>query len=205
MSLRTNQTVDILVIGTGISGLGAGHYIRTELPQKSFAIVEACTQASAEPGTCSPTPDPLRLGPLHLQLVQTLAQLGHRRRAEQILDYLGATMENDLTDKIHYQHQLVKAQWSTERARWTVHIHRSDTGKHFTVSANWIFCGSGYDRYDERFTPDFPGGSKRSSTQHVRSPRVLIGQCAPSAGHGDDGGEFLGPDVSRRPGEANEE
>ena len=52
---------------------------------------------------------------------------------------------------------MVGAAWSSPDARWAVDIERADTGERVRLSANWIFCGSGYYRYDEGYTPHFEG------------------------------------------------
>lgn len=150
---------DILIIGAGISGLGAGHYVTTELAGKSFAILEGRETFGGTwdlfkyPGIRSDS-DLFTFGyefkPWRSR--DTIAD------AQQILDYLGETIdENGLADKIRYRHRVVGAQWSSDEARWTVEIEHGESAEKLWMSANFLFCGSGYYRYDEGFTPQFPG------------------------------------------------
>lgn len=153
------DTVDVLIIGAGISGVGAARYLTTEHPAKSFAIVEARDVAGGTwdlfryPGIRSDS-DLYTFGyefkPWRDK--QSIADAPH------ILDYLHETIdENGLTDLIRYRHKVIAAAWSSADARWLVDIDRTDTGERVQISARWIFCGSGYYDYDDGFSPDFAG------------------------------------------------
>lgn len=157
----TNSTpaehLDILVIGAGISGIGAGHYITTELPDKTFAILEG---RSTFGGTWDLFKYP------GIRSDSDLHTFGYEFKpweaedsiadAHKILDYLRETIEeNGLTDKIRYDHKVVSADWSSEDARWTVQVERN--GEPVVLTASWIFFGSGYYDYEQGFTPEFAG------------------------------------------------
>ncbi|WAC53593.1 flavin-containing monooxygenase [Gordonia sp. SL306] len=155
----TTESIDVLIVGAGISGIGAARYLTTEHPARSFAIVEARAAAGG-------TWDLFRYPGIRSD--SDLHTFGYEFKpwtdkqaiadAPRILDYLHETIdENGLTEHIRYQHRVVSAAWSSDDARWLVEIDRGDTGERTRISAGWIFCGSGYYDYDEGFTPEFQG------------------------------------------------
>ncbi|MDP0398516.1 flavin-containing monooxygenase [Tsukamurella strandjordii] len=157
MTSSTPEHLDILVIGAGISGIGAGHYIRTELPTKTFAILEGRD-------TFGGTWDLFKYPGIRSD--SDLHTFGYEFKpweskdsiadAHKIIDYLQETIdENDLGDKIRYNHKVISADWSSEDARWTLTIERD--GEPTTLTANWILFGSGYYDYEQGFTPEFAG------------------------------------------------
>ena len=78
--------------------------------------------------------------------------------ADSIMSYLRETIdENGIRRAIRFGHKVIEAAWSTQDARWIVQLERTDTGERVTISCGWFFCASGYYRYDEGFTPEFPG------------------------------------------------
>ncbi|WP_338673566.1 NAD(P)/FAD-dependent oxidoreductase [Streptomyces sp. SCSIO 30461] len=158
-SLPVVDSLDILVIGAGISGIGAGHYLVTEQPAKSFAILEAR-------GACGGTWDFFRYPGIRSD--SDLYTFGYEFRpwrgqesiasAPRILAYLRETVkENGLENRIRYHHRVLRADWSGEDARWLVQVERTDTGERLVFSAQWIFDAGGYYRYDEGFVPNFKG------------------------------------------------
>jgi monooxygenase len=156
---RTQDTVDVLIIGAGISGIGAARYLRTEHPGRSLAIVEAREAAGGTwdlfryPGIRSDSD-------LHTFGYEFKPWTDRQAIADapRILDYLHETIEeNALAPYIRYQHRVVAASWSSDDALWSVSVERTDTGERIGINARWIFCGSGYYDYDEGFSPDFAG------------------------------------------------
>jgi cation diffusion facilitator CzcD-associated flavoprotein CzcO len=153
------EHLDVLVVGAGISGIGAGRYLKAELPATSFAILEA---RAASGGTW----DLFRYPGIRSD--SDLHTFGYEFKpwrdeqaiadAPRILAYLRETItENGLDTHIRYHHRVLAASWSTADARWTVDVERTDTGERLQLSAGWLFCAGGYYRYDEGFTPVFPG------------------------------------------------
>ena len=160
------QHVDVLIVGAGISGIGAGRYLRTELPTKTFAILEA---RAALGGTW----DLFRYPGIRSD--SDLHTFGYEFKpwrdeqsiadAPRILDYLRETAtENGLDDTIHYHHKVLDAAWSSQDARWTVQVERADTGETFEMTCGWLFGAAGYYRYDEGFTPEFEGRDRFGGT-----------------------------------------
>ena len=164
--MATTQTpvehLDVLVVGAGISGIGAGRYLATELPGKSFAILEAR-------GASGGTWDLFRYPGIRSD--SDLHTFGYEFKpwrdrqaiadAPRILAYLRETAtENGLDDKIRYHHKVVGLSWSSPQARWTVDVERTDTGERSQLTAGWVFCAAGYYSYDEGFSPVFPGSER---------------------------------------------
>ncbi|MEU6480376.1 NAD(P)/FAD-dependent oxidoreductase [Streptomyces sp. NPDC047017] len=160
------EHLDVLIIGAGISGIGAGRYLSAELPSKSFAILEG---RAASGGTW----DLFRYPGIRSD--SDLHTFGYEFKpwrdeesiasAPRILAYLRETAtENGLDRHIRYHHEVRSASWSTERARWTVRVERTDTGERTTLTCAWLFCASGYYRYDRGFAPEFKGRERFRGT-----------------------------------------
>ena len=64
---------------------------------------------------------------------------------------------NGIERNIRYDHRVVRAEWSSAEARWTVEAERSDTHETVQLTCDFLFMCSGYYRYDEGYMPDFPG------------------------------------------------
>lgn len=153
------QHVDVLIVGAGISGIGAAYYLQRDHPQRSYVILEA---RSASGGTW----DLFRYPGIRSD--SDLHTFGYEFKpwrdedaiasAGKILGYLRETArENGIDRRIRYQAKVVGACWSTADARWTVEIDHPDTGARTTMTCNWLFCAGGYYDYDEGFTPFFEG------------------------------------------------
>jgi monooxygenase len=156
------EHVDVLIVGAGISGIGAAYYLQTKRPSTSFAILESRAALGGTwdlfryPGIRSDSDLPtFGYGFKPWRSNKAIAGAGA------ILDYLRETAsENGIDQKIRYHHRVVSAEWSSAEARWLVQVERSDSGAKVAISCNWLFSASGYYRYDQGFTPDFPGKEK---------------------------------------------
>ncbi|OHV50048.1 FAD-containing monooxygenase EthA [Pseudofrankia sp. BMG5.36] len=157
------ESLDVLIIGAGLSGIGAGHYLRAEHPARSFAILEARASLGG-------TWDLFRYPGIRSD--SDLHTFGYEFKpwedreaiadAPSILAYLRAAADEDgLGPHIRYHHRVVRAGWSSRTARWTVEVERraGPDGPAELVSfrASWIFAATGYYRYDEGYTPVFEG------------------------------------------------
>jgi cation diffusion facilitator CzcD-associated flavoprotein CzcO len=156
--------VDVLIVGAGISGIGAAYYLQKHQPHRSFAIVEAR-------GAIGGTWDLFRYpgirsdSDLHTFSYEFKPWENEKAIAsgESILDYLRETAaENGIEGKIRFHHKVVNAAWSSEEARWLVALERTDSAERVTMSCGWLFCASGYYRYDQGFTPEFKGRERFS-------------------------------------------
>ncbi|CAL9337311.1 flavin-containing monooxygenase [Streptomyces sp. enrichment culture] len=165
-SVPAFEHLDVLIVGAGISGIGAGRYLKTELPSKSFAILEARA-------ACGGTWDLFRYPGVRSD--SDLHTFGYEFKpwrdkesiasGPRILAYLRETVtENGLDRHIRYHHKVRSVAWSSEQARWSVQIERTDTGEQTTLTCAWLFCAGGYYRYDEGFTPHIEGRDRFGGT-----------------------------------------
>ena len=122
---------DVLIVGAGISGIGAAYHLKTELPGKTFAILEGREAIGGTwdlfryPGIRSDS-DLHTFGYEFKPWTSDNAIAG----ADEILAYLRETVEeNDLGPHIRFGHKIVSADWSSEDARWTVRVERA-AGEH---------------------------------------------------------------------------
>ncbi|MGO8937138.1 MAG: flavin-containing monooxygenase [Mycobacterium sp.] len=159
MEPRSIEHVDVLILGAGISGIGAAYYLQKMQPGKTFAIVEARDEIGGTwdlfkyPGIRSDSD-------LHTFSYEFKAWENQKAiaSADAIMSYLRETVaENGIGRAIRLGHKVIEAAWSTQDARWLVQMERTGTGECVTMSCGWFFCASGYYRYDEGFTPEFPG------------------------------------------------
>ena len=158
----TAEHVDVLIVGAGLSGIGAACRLRQRCPGRTFAILEAR-------GTSGGTWDLFRYPGVRSDSdMFTLSYpfrpwSGSRAIADgaSILDYLRATArEHGIDERIRYHHRVVTAEWSSDDARWTVEVERGDTGETLQVTCAFLFTCTGYYRYDEGYTPPFAGAER---------------------------------------------
>jgi cation diffusion facilitator CzcD-associated flavoprotein CzcO len=155
----TIETVDVLVVGAGISGIGAGYHLQRYCPGKSYAILEAREDLGGTwdlfryPGIRSDS-DMHTLGYSFRPWTEAKAIAD----GPSIKNYLRETArEYGIERHIRYQHRVKRASWDSQTARWTVEVERGPEAEPVTFSANFLFMCSGYYRYDQGFTPDFAG------------------------------------------------
>jgi monooxygenase len=155
----TTEHFDVLIVGAGLSGIGAAHHLQQEHPGKSYAIFEAR-------GTLGGTWDLFRYPGVRSD--SDMHTLGYRFRpwtesnaiadGSAILDYVRATArEGGIESKIRFHHRIVRASWSSADASYAITAERTDTGETVELSCGFLFVCSGYYRYDQGFTPDFAG------------------------------------------------
>lgn len=153
------EPVDVLIVGAGLSGIGAACHLRRDLPAATFTVLEsrAATGGTWDlfryPGVRSDS-DMYTLGYSFRpwQDPQSIAD------GPSILGYLRDTArEYGVDQAIRFRHRVVRAEWSTADARWTVYAERGDTGEIVTLSCGFLFSCTGYYRYDEGHTPEFTG------------------------------------------------
>jgi monooxygenase len=153
------EHVDVLIVGAGISGIGAAYYLRQKHPDRSYAILEARTASGGTwdlfryPGVRSDSD--LHTFGYEFKPWRDEAAIAS---GDRILAYLRETSsEHGIDANIRFQHKVLAAAWSSGDACWTVDVERADTGELVQFSANWLFCASGYYRYDQGYTPEFTG------------------------------------------------
>jgi monooxygenase len=153
------ESVDVLIVGAGISGIGCAYYLQRDHPEKSYAILEA---RAASGGTWDLFKYPGIRSDSDLQTFGFAFKpwTGKHAMAEgpEILSYIReAASENGIDKKIRTHHRALSAAWSSDDNRWLVTVERADSGERFQISARWLFAGTGYYRYDLGYTPELPG------------------------------------------------
>jgi cation diffusion facilitator CzcD-associated flavoprotein CzcO len=147
----------VVIVGAGLSGIGAAVHLQKAVPHKTYAILEAREASGGTwdlfryPGVRSDS-DMYTLG------YSFRPWPGAKAIADgpSILDYVRDTARDEGVDEhIRYDSRVVRAEWSTPDARWTLTLQHS--GGTSQVTCGFVFMCSGYYRYDEGFTPAFPG------------------------------------------------
>ncbi|MFL6120845.1 flavin-containing monooxygenase [Actinophytocola sp.] len=156
--------VDVLIVGAGLSGIGAAHHLRTAFPGRTYTILEA---REAIGGTW----DLFRYPGVRSD--SDMHTLGYRFRpwthakaiadGPSILSYVRDTAAEAGIDRhIRFGHKVIRAAWSTADSCWTVTaVH---DGEPVTITASLLYVCSGYYHYDAGHTPTFPGVDRFEGT-----------------------------------------
>ncbi len=153
------EHVDVLIVGAGLSGIGAGCHLQRSCPGRTYAILESR-------GAIGGTWDLFRYPGIRSD--SDMYTLGYSFKpwpnaksiadGPSILEYVRDTArENDVERHIRFDHKVVRAEWSSPDARWTVEALRGDTGETVRMTCSFLLMCSGYYRYDEGYTPEFEG------------------------------------------------
>ena len=150
--------VDVLIIGAGVSGIGAAHHLRDKFPDRTFVILDAQDNRGGTwwthryPGVRSDS---------------DLFTYGYRFKPWRgpsiaaggaILDYLDEVIkEDDLGQYIRYQHRVTAASWSTADRRWTIEVTRADTAEQLRFTASFLWMCQGYYNHAKPYRPHWEG------------------------------------------------
>jgi cation diffusion facilitator CzcD-associated flavoprotein CzcO len=157
--LESLEHVDVLIVGAGISGIGAAYRVGERCPTKTLAILEG---RSAIGGTWDLFRFPgVRSDSDMFTLCYPFRPWkGSRMLVDgpSIREYVEETAREYGIDRaIRFSRRVVRATWSSSDARWTVEIERTDTRESERMTCGFLFTCTGYYRYDQAYTPDFPG------------------------------------------------
>lgn len=160
--------VDVVIVGAGLSGIGAAVHLRRRCPELTVTVLEGRAAIGGTwdlfryPGVRSDS-DMYTLG------YEFKPWTGRHAIAAggAILDYLReAADEEDVTRRIRFRHKVIRADWSSEDQAWTVTAERAgeDAGEgaastRVTLTARFLYCCTGYYDPDRGYTPDFPGSA----------------------------------------------
>ena len=149
---------DIIIVGAGLSGIGAARQLQEKCPGKTFTILEGRDTIGGTwdlfryPGIRSDS-DMYTMG------YDSKPWLDAKAIADgpAILSYVNeAAEERGLMNHVRFDHRVRSASWSSENARWTVACDHAD-GTRTEISCNVLFICSGYYNYDHGYTPAFAG------------------------------------------------
>ena len=153
------QHFDVVIVGAGVSGIGAACHLRRKCLGKSFTILENRDAIGGTwdlfryPGIRSDSdmhtfgynfkpwlnPKAIADGPSIRAYVQEAAQ------------------EHGVLPKIQFRHRVLSASWSTDQALWALDVEQGDTGNRVALTCRFLFMCSGYYSYEKGHLPEFPG------------------------------------------------
>lgn len=153
------EHVDVLVVGAGLSGIGAACHLRQKCPEKSFVILEGR-------GAMGGTWDLFRYPGVRSD--SDMYTLGYRFRpwsdakaiadGSAILNYIRETASEFGVDRmIRYGHRVSRADWSSEDALWTVEAETGPDKSLVQFTCNFLYLCTGYYDYESGYTPEWPG------------------------------------------------
>jgi monooxygenase len=156
---RIPDHVDVLIVGAGLSGVGAACHLRRHCPERSFALIES---RDAIGGTW----DLFRYPGIRSD--SDMFTLGYSfkpwRQAQAIADgasirsYIReAAEEHDVLSRVHFNSRVTAASWCSEQALWTVEVEHGDGGERSTLTCGFLFGCTGYYSYEQGYTPQFEG------------------------------------------------
>ncbi|HIL97651.1 MAG TPA: NAD(P)/FAD-dependent oxidoreductase, partial [Pseudomonadales bacterium] len=155
---QKTEHFDVLVVGAGISGVGAAYHLKEQCPDQSFLVLEGLESFGGTwlmhryPGIRSDS---------------DLYTFGYRFKpwtgppiatAGEILNYMGEVIEEqDLAQHIRYHHHITSANWSSKDKTWTLEGIRKDTGDEVQFTAGFLWMCQGYYEHAKGYTPEWQG------------------------------------------------
>jgi monooxygenase len=154
-----SEHLDVLIVGAGLSGIGAAWHLQDKCPARSYAIVEARDTSGGTwdlfryPGVRSDS-DMYTLGYSFRPWRDAKAIAD----GPAILSYIrDVASDHGIDARIRYGHRVVAARWSTLDARWTVEIEQGPEKRRITITCGFLWMCSGYYDYAAGYLPQFPG------------------------------------------------
>lgn len=160
------EIFDVVIVGAGLSGIGAAVHLQRDCPGKSYTILES---RKAIGGTW----DLFRYPGVRSD--SDMHTLGYDfkpwREAKSIADgpsirnYVRETAkEHGIDRRIRFGRKLKSAAWSTEESRWTLTVEHVEDGRTEKLGCRFLEMCSGYYNYDQPFEPEIPGIKAFSGT-----------------------------------------
>jgi monooxygenase len=160
------EQVGVLIVGAGLSGIGAACHLRRDSPDRSFAILESRDAIGGTwdlfryPGIRSDS-DMQTLGYAFAPWkdAQTIAD------GPSILRYVRQTAaEYGVEERVRFNRRVVSADYDSTDGAWTVQVQCTDTSETVEMRCSFLFVCTGYYRYDEGYTPPFAGVDRNCGT-----------------------------------------
>jgi len=160
------EMLDVVIVGAGLSGIGAAVRLQRDCPEKSFTLLEARA-------TLGGTWDLFRYPGVRSD--SDMATMGYEFKpwhdakaiadGPSILRYVQETAaEEGIAPHIRYGHRVLAADWSAAQGHWTLNIQRSDGRESSTLRARFVLFCAGYYSYAQGHRPPFPGEERFQGT-----------------------------------------
>src|SRR5688500_354597 len=154
-----NEHVDVLIVGAGLSGIGAAYHLQEKCPGKRYAILEGRAAIGGTwdlfryPGIRSDS-DMFTLG----YSFKPWTDEKSIAEGPTILNYIRQTaQDNGIEQHIRFHHRVRHASWSSQDARWTTEAERGAAKEVVSFTCSFLFLCSGYYSYEEGYTPECKG------------------------------------------------
>ena len=151
--------VDVLIVGAGLSGIGAAYTLQRDCPAKTYAILEGRERIGGTwdlfryPGIRSDS-DMYTLGYSFRPWVQGKAIAD----GSTILEYINETAaDSGIDKKVRFGHRVKRASWCSQQALWTVEAEHGEQADLLTITCSFLFVCGGYYSYAGGYTPRFAG------------------------------------------------
>lgn len=162
----TTEHIDVLIVGAGLSGIGAAWHLQKDCPGKTYAIIEGREAIGGTwdlfryPGIRSDS-DMFTLGYNFKPWTESKVIAD----GDSIRNYIQETArESGIEKNIRFGHKVLSSAWSSKNALWTVKAEQVATGKTVTFTCNFVVMCTGYYNYAAGYTPDFPGAKDFKGT-----------------------------------------
>ena len=167
-----SEYLDVVIVGAGLSGIGAACHLQRDCPGKRYAILEGRERMGGTwdlfryPGIRSDS-DMHTLGYNFKPWKESKAIAD----GPAILKYIRETAaEHNVDEHIRYGRRVVGASWSSNDAAWTLKIQRADSGEIEYLRCNMLLMCSGYYNYERGYLPEFAGRNRfRGDIVHPQS------------------------------------
>ena len=159
LRVMSSEYVDVVIVGAGLSGIGAAWHLQDKCPDRSYLILE---EREAMGGTW----DLFRYPGIRSD--SDMYTLGYNFKpwkegkaiadGPSILEYIRETAsEGDIERHIRYRHALLSASWSSDEAAWTLDVQNKASGESVTLRCNFLLMCAGYYNYEQGYLPRFKG------------------------------------------------
>ncbi len=157
---------DVVIVGAGLSGIGAAYHLKARCPDRTFAILEGRADIGGTwdlfryPGVRSDS-DMHTLG-------FSFKPWTHEKSiadGPSIMEYLRETVNQyAIAEKIRFNTLVTSASWSSEDAKWKLTARDAKSGAETQVSCGLLYMCSGYYSYKHGYEPSFPGRDRFKGT-----------------------------------------
>jgi monooxygenase len=154
-----SEHFDVLIVGAGLSGIGAGVHLQARCPDRSYVILESRDAIGGTwdlfryPGVRSDS-DMYTLGYAFRPWTEAKAIADGPSIRQYVRD---TAREHGIDCHIRFGHRVRRASWSSTEARWTVDVERAGEPAPTRISCNFLFACGGYYSYAAGYTPEFAG------------------------------------------------